>query len=685
MIEKSRQKRIIRKKNEKGITLIALVITIIVLLILAGVSIATLTGDNGLLTKANEAKNASEIAEEKDKVGMIAHVIKIEKIQNGEIDEETFQKLVDTEFGTRNAQGSINDTNYIVEISQTGNIYEIDRDGNVEEIGNSHNMGKDENPGVLEGEGSESNPYLINSIEDLVAFSYQVNSGSNLYEGETVALGRSLYFNGLFNSYANENATYKVTEQGYIPDAVATTTIKEIVTTDKGFIPIGNKPGNTFKGNFDGKDNYLDRIYINTDLYAGFFGIIENEMVISNFGIKSGQIHNTSNVATGGVIGQATAKIYMKNCYNGAEIKGLGMAGGLIGFLTTDLEISDCYNTNKIYGESITGGIIGFCINDIKMEKCYNLGNIIKSNVSDPKGGLIGRANNAEIQDSYNKGNIEAVSTAAGIISSVVGNVKIQNCFNMGNLKAEEACGISYSMNNLSNIVNCFNTGTITGKSCLAGIVGRDNSANRKGVVSNCYNLADIVSEGTGNLSAGIAAYIYRTENCYNRGNINNNNVAGGIAIEVSEAENCYNSGNIEGNGLAGGIVTQGIAADFCYNSGNISGSYPVGGILARKTESTGRISNAYNIGNINGDNKNFIGEIIGTGTVEDTCYYSIKSNNAVANGAVGKTEEEMKNIMDIQNFVNRLNTKVEENNNNPENIKWKKWKVYNGIPVFAE
>ena len=43
-------------KNNKGITLIALVITIIVLLILAGVSIAMLTGENGILTQANESK-----------------------------------------------------------------------------------------------------------------------------------------------------------------------------------------------------------------------------------------------------------------------------------------------------------------------------------------------------------------------------------------------------------------------------------------------------------------------------------------------------------------------------------------------------------------------------------------------------------------------------------------------------
>ena len=49
-----------RFKNNKAITLIALIVTIIVLLILAGVSIATLTGDNGLLTKAQEAKEATE-------------------------------------------------------------------------------------------------------------------------------------------------------------------------------------------------------------------------------------------------------------------------------------------------------------------------------------------------------------------------------------------------------------------------------------------------------------------------------------------------------------------------------------------------------------------------------------------------------------------------------------------------
>ena len=57
-------------KNNKGITLIALVITIIVLLILAGISIAMLTGDNGLLTKANDAKSETSKAEVIERINM---------------------------------------------------------------------------------------------------------------------------------------------------------------------------------------------------------------------------------------------------------------------------------------------------------------------------------------------------------------------------------------------------------------------------------------------------------------------------------------------------------------------------------------------------------------------------------------------------------------------------------------
>ena len=76
--------KILKNKKEKGITLIALVITIIVLLILAGVTIATLIGDNGILTKVNDAKRETEIAEVKERAQLDITSWVADKIKNGE-------------------------------------------------------------------------------------------------------------------------------------------------------------------------------------------------------------------------------------------------------------------------------------------------------------------------------------------------------------------------------------------------------------------------------------------------------------------------------------------------------------------------------------------------------------------------------------------------------------------------
>ena len=57
-------------KERNGITLIALVITIIVLLILAGVTIATLTGDNGILGKAKTAKTTNDEEKAKEQINI---------------------------------------------------------------------------------------------------------------------------------------------------------------------------------------------------------------------------------------------------------------------------------------------------------------------------------------------------------------------------------------------------------------------------------------------------------------------------------------------------------------------------------------------------------------------------------------------------------------------------------------
>lgn len=67
------------KKDVKGITLIALVITIIVLLILAAVSIAMLTGENGLLQKATKAKEENKLAQAKEQINLMLQEYRIER------------------------------------------------------------------------------------------------------------------------------------------------------------------------------------------------------------------------------------------------------------------------------------------------------------------------------------------------------------------------------------------------------------------------------------------------------------------------------------------------------------------------------------------------------------------------------------------------------------------------------
>ena len=68
------------KEKQKGITLIALVITIIVLLILAGVSIAMLTGDNGILMQASDSKIETAVGTVKEQLKLLQG----EKIIQGE-------------------------------------------------------------------------------------------------------------------------------------------------------------------------------------------------------------------------------------------------------------------------------------------------------------------------------------------------------------------------------------------------------------------------------------------------------------------------------------------------------------------------------------------------------------------------------------------------------------------------
>ena len=111
-------------KESKGITLIALVITIIVLLILAGVTIATLTGDNGILGKANDAKTQTEQAKEDEN-------LKIAIAGSYGTDGKLNLKDLKDNLENQGIDYDKNNTGFPLEVIVNGEKKKIDANGNV--------------------------------------------------------------------------------------------------------------------------------------------------------------------------------------------------------------------------------------------------------------------------------------------------------------------------------------------------------------------------------------------------------------------------------------------------------------------------------------------------------------------------------------------------------------------------
>ena len=85
-----------KSRKERGITLIALVVTIIVLLILAGITIGALTGDNGIINKAKKAKEETEIAQWEEKID--AAIIDVEKKHRNPTIDDVIDELIKDEI-----------------------------------------------------------------------------------------------------------------------------------------------------------------------------------------------------------------------------------------------------------------------------------------------------------------------------------------------------------------------------------------------------------------------------------------------------------------------------------------------------------------------------------------------------------------------------------------------------------
>ena len=120
-------------KQNKGITLIVLVITIIVLLILAGVTIAALSGPNGILSNANKAKEQTAESRAREKIS-IAVTGSYDK--TGRFDSEKFKEEIQNMGGTVVAE---DESTLTVEMEgyeavidkETGEIISFEKSGGV--------------------------------------------------------------------------------------------------------------------------------------------------------------------------------------------------------------------------------------------------------------------------------------------------------------------------------------------------------------------------------------------------------------------------------------------------------------------------------------------------------------------------------------------------------------------------
>ena len=146
---KMKVNRIKKLEEKRGITLIALVITIIVLLILAGVTIATLTGDNGILTKAQEASEDTKRANAEEQVKL---AVQASYGTDGKINMDTLNNELKKIDNLTYKGSPISDSNKITSLPDTVNVdgYDvtINRNGSTS-VGD--NGGNDNTENIVDG------------------------------------------------------------------------------------------------------------------------------------------------------------------------------------------------------------------------------------------------------------------------------------------------------------------------------------------------------------------------------------------------------------------------------------------------------------------------------------------------------------------------------------------------------
>ena len=194
------------KIESKGITLISLIVTIIVLLILASISIGVLTGDNGLLQNAGNAKDITEISNEKEIVEL-ASVQAMGHNKRGVITKARLQTELDnsTGKGVTDVTEEKAESILLAEFIESKRIYEVDKDGNVEYLGNRTELAGKATITADPDKGEEAKlyynveltvktPLAIENTENAVTLVYAWNKSNtekptdNEYKGNTLTL-----------------------------------------------------------------------------------------------------------------------------------------------------------------------------------------------------------------------------------------------------------------------------------------------------------------------------------------------------------------------------------------------------------------------------------------------------------------------------------------------------------------
>ena len=168
--------------REKGITLIALVVTIIVLLILAGITIGLVLGQNGLIERTKDSKEYTIIQEEKEAIGLALNYCLI---------DETKGTVIDKNTGTYDLRGNMehqleiqehpaevveNEGKLTITFDITGHIFTVDSNGVITE-GNGIETAED--PAEVYGYENSSNEKV--EIDDL-----QVGDHINYYYSTSI-------------------------------------------------------------------------------------------------------------------------------------------------------------------------------------------------------------------------------------------------------------------------------------------------------------------------------------------------------------------------------------------------------------------------------------------------------------------------------------------------------------------